>query len=390
MKLERNAAAPRRATRPPARRVDLNAWTMAGLLLVLWLVLALLPATRGVFLTANNLATLLNQNAHILVLAVGMTLVILIRGIDLSVGAGVALTGMVAALLQLQAGMPAWVAILAALACGAAIGLWQGFWVARLGIPAFVVTLAGLNVFRGVALVASDARGVAPMKPDFAIVTATLPVGATWVVILAVLAVGLAMTLRDAQRRRRFDLEPTTIGVLTARVVGQVLIAGFLLAVFGGRGVPVPVLVAALVVLGGVFLTRRPRFGRHVYAIGGNPEAARLAGIDVRRVTFTVYVIIGILTAVAGVLLAGRVNGVTPGSQGELLELDAITAVVIGGTSLSGGRGSVIGTMLGALVFGTLAMGMNLLEVDSNWQLICKGLILITAALVDVLAKGKR
>ena len=168
------------------------------------------------------------------------------------------------------------------------------------------------------------------------------------------------------------------------------LIAGFLLAVFGGRGVPVPVLVAALVVLGGVFLTRRTRFGRHVYAIGGNPEAARLAGIDVRRVTFTVYVIIGILTAVAGVLLAGRVNGVTPGSQGELLELDAITAVVIGGTSLSGGRGSVIGTMLGALVFGTLAMGMNLLEVDSNWQLICKGLILITAALVDVLAKGKR
>ncbi|MCB0251914.1 MAG: hypothetical protein KDI07_25320, partial [Anaerolineae bacterium] len=168
------------------------------------------------------------------------------------------------------------------------------------------------------------------------------------------------------------------------------LVAAFLLLIFGGRGVPAPVLVAGLTVLGGAFLTRRTRFGRHVYAIGGNPEAARLSGIDVRRVTIWVYVIVGVLTAVAGVLLAGRVNGVTPGSQGQLLELDVITAVVIGGTSLTGGRGSVIGTMLGALVFGTLANGMNLLGLDSNWQLICKGLILMTAVLVDVVSKGKR
>ncbi len=390
MKLERNALAPRLASRPPGRTIDLNAWAMAGVLLFLWAALAVLPATRGVFLTERNLATLLTQNAHILVVAVGMTLVIVIRGIDLSVGAGVALTGVVAALLQLRLDMPAPVAIAAALACGAAIGVWQGLWVSRLGIPAFVVTLAGFNAFRGLALVLSDARGLAPMHQDFAIVTASVPAGATWALVLATVAGGLALTLRDAARRRSHGLLPPTAGVLAARIGGQLLLAGFVLLVFGGRGMPVPVLVAGLAVLGGAFLTRRTRFGRHVYAVGGNAEAARLAGVDVRRVTLWVYVLVGLLTGVAGVLLAGRVNGVTPGSQGQLLELDVITAVVIGGTSLLGGRGSVVGTMLGALVFGTLANGMNLLGVDSNWQLICKGLILMTAVLFDVLSKDGR
>jgi len=382
MKLERSA-------RPPVRRTDRNAWAMAGVLLGLWTLLAVLPPTRAVFLTQRNLATLLSQNAHILVVAVGMTFVVLIRGIDLSVGAGVALTGCVAALLQIQHGQPAWIAIAAALACGAAIGAWQGFWVARFGIPAFVVTLAGFNAFRGLALVLSDARGLAPMHRDFAFVTATVPAGVTWAVIGAVLVAGVALTLRDAARRRALELAPPTVAALASRAGGMVAVAAFLLVVFG-HGMPVPVLIAGAVVLGGLLVTRRTRFGRHVYAIGGNPEAARLSGIRVERVTLAVYLIVGLLTAVAGILLAGRVNGVTPGSQGQLLELDVVTAVVIGGTSLSGGRGSVVGTLLGTLVFGTLANGMNLLGVDSNWQLICKGLILMAAVLVDVLSKGRR
>ncbi|MBZ0234396.1 MAG: sugar ABC transporter permease, partial [Deltaproteobacteria bacterium] len=158
MKLERNAEPPKASARPPGRRIDLNAWAMAGVLIFLWAALAVMPATRGVFLTERNLATLLTQNAHILVIAVGMTMVIIIRGIDLSVGAGVALTGVVAALLQLRLGWSAPLAIGAALAAGAAIGVWQGLWISRLGIPAFVVTLAGFNAFRGLALVLSDAR----------------------------------------------------------------------------------------------------------------------------------------------------------------------------------------------------------------------------------------
>jgi D-xylose transport system permease protein len=387
-KLERNVDI---APAPNARRsLELNAWVMAGVLLVLWGVLAVLPQSRGVFLTADNLARLLGQNVHILVIAVGMTLVIIVRGIDLSVGAGVALTGTVAALLQIEHGYSAAVAIAAALACGAALGLWNGFWVSRFGMPAFVVTLAGFYTYRGAALVESDARGLAPMSKDFAIVSANLPVSATWILVLVAAAGGVALVLRDAARRRALALTPTAPGALAIKVGAQLAIAAFLLFVFGDRGMPVPILVAGVVVLAGIFVTRRTRFGRHVYAVGGNPEAARLSGIDVKNVTLAVYVIVGVLTAVAGILLCGRVNGVTPGSTGQLLELDVITAVVIGGTSVMGGRGSITGTLLGTLVFGTVANGMNLLGVDSNWQLICKGQILMAAVLIDVVLKGRR
>ena len=382
MKLEPIKSAP--------RRMDLNAWAMAGVLAAMWGTLALLPATRGVFLTQGNIATLLAQSSVLLVVAVGMTLVILIRGIDLSVGAGVALTGVVAALVQLKLGMPAPVAILLALLTGAAIGAWHGLWVGWLGVPAFVVTLAGFKAFRGGALVLSDAKGLAPMSDDFQVLAHTVSPAVTWAIILVTLAAGVAVTLRDATRRKAFGLDPLTGKLVGARLAGQVLLAGLLLAVFGYTGIPVPVLVAGAVALWGIFVTRRTRFGRHLYAIGGNPEAARLSGIDVKRTTLGVYVIVGVLTAIGGLLLAARVNGVTPGSQGSLLELDAVTAVVIGGTSLSGGRGSVVGTVLGTLVFATLANGMNHLRIDSNWQLICTGLILLAAVLVDVLSKGKR
>jgi D-xylose transport system permease protein len=383
VKLERNA-------QPTRRVVDLNAWAMAGVLVLMWIVLAIMPATRGVFLTQGNIATLLTQSSVLLVISVGMTLVILIRGIDLSVGAGVALTGVVAALCQLKFGLPAPIAIVAALVVGLAIGVAHGCWVGWLGVPAFVVTLAGFKAYRGIALVMSNAKGLSPMGHDFAALASNVPPCATWILVGGVLVLGLATTLRDAARRKALGLEPPTTVAVAARIFGQLLLAGLVIGVFGSRGVPVPVLVAGGVALAGVFITKRTRFGRHIYAIGGNPEAARLSGIDVRKVTIGVYAILGLLTALAGLLLAARVNGVTPGSQGNLLELDAVTAVVIGGTSLLGGRGSITGTVLGTLVFATLANGMNHLRIDSNWQLICTGTILLAAVLIDVLSKGKR
>jgi D-xylose transport system permease protein len=372
-----------------SRSFSLDSWTMAAVLLGLWGLLALLPQTRDAFLTEANFSRLLQQNAALVIVAVGMTMVILVRGIDLSVGAAVALTGTVAALLQIDHGMPAWVAIGAALAVGAIVGLWNGFWIARFGVPAFVVTLAGLYAYRGDALVLSSSRGLAPMGEDFAFLVGQVPPPATWAVVLGGGAIGLAMVWRGAARRVRFGLPPVPTAVLGARTVAIAALAGFLLAIFGSRGLPVPVLIAGLVVAGGAFLTARTRFGRHLYAIGGNPEAARLSGINVRRTTMSVYVIIGVLAAVAGLITAARTNGVTPGSTGTLFELDVITAVVIGGTSLFGGRGSVVGSLLGAMVFGTLANAMNLLEVSSSWQLILKGKILMGAALVDVLAKRR-
>nr|MDQ3368802.1 sugar ABC transporter permease [Myxococcota bacterium] len=180
---------------PTGRKLDVNAWTMAGVLGLMWAVLALLPATRGVFLTQGNLSSVLSQSAVLLVVAVGMTLVIIIRGIDLSVGAGVALTGVVAAIVHVKLGLPAPLAMLAALACGAAIGAWHGWWVGWLGVPAFVVTLAGFKAYRGGALVLSDAQSLV-MGDDFAVLAGTLPVTATWGLVAVTVTAGLAITLR--------------------------------------------------------------------------------------------------------------------------------------------------------------------------------------------------
>ena len=371
---------------PTVRRFNLNAWAMAGVLVAMWAVLALLPATGGTFLTQGNLTSLLSQSAVLLVVAVGMTMVIIIRGIDLSVGAGVALTGTICALCHAELGLPVPAAIAAALVAGAAIGAWHGWWVSWLGIPAFVVTLAGFKAYRGGALVLSDAQSMT-MGDDFLFLVRPLPVSITWAIVVGAVVVGAALTLRDAQRRKQFSLAPTSAAALAAQLAGMVLLAGILLAVFGGRGMPLLVVIAGAVAVWGAFVTKRTRFGRHLYAIGGNPEAARLSGVDVKRVTIGVYAILGVLTAIAGVMLAARVNGVTPGSQGLNLELDAITAVVIGGTSLAGGRGSIVGTVLGTLVFATLANGMNLLRIDSNLQWILTGAILLVAVMVDVLLK---
>lgn len=380
MKLERNAQ--------PGRRTQLGPWAMAGVLAAMWALLALLPATGDRFLTQGNLASLMAQSSVLLVASVGMTFAILIRGIDLSVGAGVALTGVVAGLVHAKLGLPVPVAILAAIVTGAALGAWHGLWVAWLGVPAFIATLAGFKAYRGGALLLSHATTV-PMD-DFQFFNHALPTALTWALVLALLAAGAAFTLREARRRIELGLPPLTTASVAARLAGMALLAALVLAIYGGRGIPVLVVVAGAVALAGVFVTRRTRFGRHLFAIGGNPEAARLSGIDVKRATLYVYMILGVLVAIAGVLAGARTASVTPGNHGNLLELDAVTAAVIGGTSLSGGRGSVAGTVLGTLVFGTLGNGMNLLHIDSDWQWVCTGMILLVAALIDVLSKGKR
>jgi D-xylose transport system permease protein len=322
-----------------------------------------------------------------MVVAVGMTFVILIRGIDLSVGAGVALTGVIAAMLHTRLGLPVPLAIVGSVVAGAAIGSWHGAWVGWLGVPAFVVTLAGFKAYRGGALVMSNAT--TQSMDDFAFLRDNAPACATWVMVAAVVAIGITLVVRDATHRRALGL-PTTTRQVALRIAGQLALAALALAVFGGNGAPMVVVIAAAVALAGVFVTRRTRLGRYMYAIGGNPEAARLSGIDVRRVTLTVYAILGVLVAIAGLLSGARTGCVAPGTQGYMLELDAVTAVVIGGTSISGGRGSVAGTVLGALVFATLGNGMNLLRIDSNYQLIFTGSILLVAVLVDVVLKGRR
>lgn len=358
-------------------------------LLAMWAALAVHPETREAFVSAGNFSNLTAQVAEIVIIGVGMTLVILIGGIDLSVGAGMALAGVVAAKLQIDSQQPAWVAVLAAVAVCAAIGAWHGLLVARFGIPPFIATLSGFLAYRGLALVLSDARGMSPMGEDFQRLGGRLPGSVSLALVVIGVAIGVALVLRRAARRRRRALPPEGAIVMGAKLAAIVATAAFCATIYR-EGVPVPVLFAAAAAAIGAVVLRRTRLGRYAIAIGGNTEAARLSGVPVTKVTMTVYIAIGVLTAFAGVVAAARTNGVTPGNAGLMRELHVITAVVIGGTSLTGGRGTIIGTIIGALVFGTLSNGMNLMGVNSNWQLIVTGQILLGASLVDALSTKKR
>jgi ABC-type xylose transport system permease subunit len=379
------------AAAPPSARTQLldlvraRSLRMVLVLLALWAGLALHPDTREAFLSAGNFSNLTAQVAEIVILGVGMTLVILIGGIDLSVGAGMALTGVVAAKLQLDAHQPAWVACLGAIAAAVAVGLWHGLLVTRFRIPAFIATLSGFLAYRGMGLVLSDARGLSPMGADFQALGARLPALPSELFIAAGLVAGVTMLILRERKRRALGLPSTSairLGAIGLAIAG----AAAFFAVIYQAGMPVPVLIAAVATALGAVILRRTRLGRWAYAIGGNAEAARLSGVPVARATVAIYVIIGLCTALAGIVAAARTNGVTPGNAGLMRELHVITAVVIGGTSLSGGRGTMIGTVIGALVFGTLSNGMNLLGVNSNWQLILTGAILLGASLLDSLS----
>jgi D-xylose transport system permease protein len=350
--------------------------------MALWLILAVHPGTREAFLTSENISNVTAQIAELVIIGVGMTFVLLTGGIDLSVGAGMALYGTVAATLQIDYHQPAAVAILAALAVSVLVGLWHGFLIAKLRIPPFIATLSGFLAYRGLALLLSNARGLSPMRDDFAFLGGRIsPLASTLLCIVgAILAV--AVLVESDRRRRSFSLPAPSLRVRSVHAVVLAVIFAGLLWTYRG-GMPVPVLLGAIIVwIGGVMLTSS-RLGRYAFAIGGNPEAARVSGIPVDRVKVSVYLMTAVLTAVAALISAARTNGVTPGNMGLLRELHVITAVVIGGTSFSGGRATMVGTLLGALIFGTLSNGMNLLNLSSNWQLIINGLILLGASTLD-------
>jgi ABC-type xylose transport system permease subunit len=353
-------------------------------LLLMWGALGVDPDTREAFLTAGNMSNLTAQVAEIVIIGVGMTMVILIGGIDLSVGAGMALAGVVAAKLQIDMHQSAWVAVGAAVAVCGAIGAWHGLLVTRFGIPPFIATLSGFLAYRGLALVLSDARGLSPMGDDFQKLGDRLPPGITIALALGGAAIGAALVLRRDARRKRLGL-PTEGLVITGLKLAAIGVTTAFAVTIYKDGVPVPVLFAAVFVAIGALALRRTRLGRYAFAIGGNQEAARLSGVPVVKVTMAIYVATGILTAFAGIVAAARTNGVTPGNAGLMRELHVITAVVIGGTSLSGGRATMLGTLVGALIFGTLSNGMNLMGVNSNWQLIVTGQILLGAAMLDAL-----
>ncbi len=362
---------------------------MLAVLLLLWAGLALYPETREAFLTAGNFSNLTAQISEIAIIGVGMTMVILIRGIDLSVGAGMALAGVVAAKLQIDHQVSAPLACLAVLAVTSLIGLWHGVLVSRFRIPPFVATLGGFMSYRGLALVLSGARGMAPMRDDFVVLGGRMPGHVSLAIVIALGALGLGYLIMREVRRKKLGLPRMSLVMLTVALAA--ILAGVIFALLIYQdGMPVPVLLAILVGLGGALLLSRSRLGRYAVAIGGNSEAARLSGVPVERVTVLIYLLTGALTGLAGIVATARGNGVTPGNAGMMRELHVITAVVIGGTSLSGGQATMVGTLIGALIFGTLSNGMNHLGINSDWQLIFTGIILLFASLLDSMSMKKR
>jgi len=355
--------------------LDWRALTMVGALLAIWVVFSL--ATGGTFLLPRNLSLLARQMAVTSILATGMVLVIVAGQIDLSVGALAGLTGALAALAYARLGWPLALAIVLALVVGATLGALEGGLVAWLRIPPFIVTLGGMLVFQGTLLGVTGGVSTSPPRPFLFLGQAYLPKLAGWIVA-AVVAAALAFTASRAQGRRRLG-----------RLGLAVLAIGAVALMNAYAGVPVPVLVVLALATVLSTVAHHTPFGRHLYAIGGNREAAFYSGIAIEGHLVGVFTLMGLLAGAAGVVLTARVGAATP-NAGQLMELDAIAAAVIGGTSLLGGQGTVWGALLGALVMASLDNGMSLLNTEAFWQPILKGGILVAAVAVDMAGRRGR
>ena len=298
-------------------------------LVAMFIFLTVFPTTRSTFLTPKNMFNILRQNASNLFLATGMTMVIILGGIDLSVGSVIALSGVVAAGCVVNFGLPEAVGFIAAIAVGAAVGLFNGFIICKTDIPPFIVTLASMNITKGIALVLT---GGAPIR-----------------------------CMTDAFK-------------------------------FPGAGyvgpVPTPVILMFIIFILAALMINKTQLGRHIYAVGGNVQAAKFSGISVQKVKFIVYAYTGVMAGIAGVVIASRLYSGQP-TAGDGAEMDAIASVVVGGTSMSGGSGRIGGTLIGVLIIGVLNNGLNLLGVDSNFQYVVKGLVILLAVYVDFLRNKK-
>jgi putative multiple sugar transport system permease protein len=375
-----------------------------GMYIALFVIMAIFTAAtkNGLFISSRNISNLLNQTGYIAVLAVGMTLVIIIRHIDLSVGFLAGFLGAVAAIALVSWHLPVYVVIPLVLALGALAGLITAFPVARLGIPSFVASLAGWLIYRGALLLVTldtgtiiipdpafnaIGNGYIPDIPNLGI----LPGVHKLTLILGLLAVVLfiANEINDRRKKRTYNFEvlPREIFILKLVFV-TVLISLITWVLAGYNGLSWTVVIVLIVVAVYDFIMGQTVLGRHIYAVGGNPEAAELSGINVRKITFVVFGSMGMLSALAGILFASRLQSATT-TAGTLFELDAIAAAYIGGVSAAGGIGNVMGSLIGALVYISLTSGMNLMGLDISSQYIVRGAVLAAAVIFDVATRNR-
>jgi len=391
-------AAPKPAVETSRRlSVDIRQY---GILAALVIIMGLFEVlTGGRLLMPGNVNNLIQQNSYVLILAIGMVMVIIGGHIDLSVGSVVAMVGAVTALGMNNWGLPWWAAVLLALLTGCLVGAWQGFWVAYMGIPAFIVTLAGMLLFRGLTLVLLHGGTIGGLPESF------VTIGAGWlppalgaankldVLTLALgvlVSVGVAAQLirsRVSRRNQGFPIEGP-VAFWAKIVVAVVAIMALCWQLASYSGMPVILIILAFLILAYTFVLNRTVFGRHVYAIGGNLFSAVMSGVKTKRVNFLIFVNMGMLAALAGVVSTSRA-GSAVASAGQNYELDAIAAVFIGGAAVQGGVGTVIGAVIGGLVMGVLNMGLSILSVDAAWQMTIKGLVLLLAVAFDLINKRR-
>lgn len=368
-------------------KMDVRAYTMVGALVLIWVLFGLLDPT---FLTARNLSNLFTQMSVTSILAIGMVLVIVAGHIDLSVGSIVGLTGGVAAILSNWLGLPAIVVILGTLAAGAILGMLQGWLVAYKMIPAFIVTLGGMMVFRGALMGVTNSMTI-PVSDSVLALLGNAYFAQGFGIVLAVLAIGMIVwsTLKKRRSRQKYGFEVAPLGVDIIKVVALSLLVGLFVFVMNAyKGIPFPIIFVIVLAAIFYFLSTKTTFGRHIYAIGGNIEAARLSGINIRRKTMMIFLLSGLLASIAAIVLTSRLASATI-TAGNMAEMDAIAACVIGGTSLMGGAGTVLGALIGALVMTSLDNGMSLMGMESFWQYVVKGSILVFAVWLDISGRRK-
>lgn len=353
--------------------------------------------TGGTLLKPLNITNIILQNSYILVLAVGMVLVIITGHIDLSVGSIAAFIGAISAILMVNMNMNPVLVVIISLLLGALIGAWQGFWVAYVGIPAFIVTLAGMLLFRGLTLVVLKGQSIAPFPESFQKISTGFipnPFGGefhTTSMIIGLLVSFIIIVLEwssyHSQVKYQFDVLPKKL--FYSKIIILFLIINvftYVLATY--RGIPNILVILLVIIAAYTFLMKKTIIGRHIYAVGGNLKAAELSGVKTKQITFGVFVNMGVLAALSGLIFAARLNAATP-KAGNLFELDAIAAVFIGGASAYGGVGTVIGAIVGGLVMGVMNNGMSILGLGIDWQQAIKGLVLLIAVAFDILSKKK-
>jgi putative multiple sugar transport system permease protein len=365
---------------------------------LLAVVLFFAVVTDGILLRPQNISNLIVQNGYILVLAIGMVMIIIAGHIDLSVGSVAAFVGACSGVFAVSWGLPWWLAVVLSLGIGALVGVWQGFWIAYVGIPAFIVTLAGMLIFRGLALVVLGNANIGSFPTEYRAlgngflsnVFGDLELDPLTLIIAGVAVVALIVQqFRTRTGRQKYgqDVEPI-VWFVAKLVLIAVAIGFFAYALASYKGIPVTLIVLAVLVLIYGIIMNRSVFGRHVYAIGGNRHAAELSGIKTRKTDFLLFVNMGVLAALAGLIFTARLNLAGP-KAGDGFELEAISAAFIGGAAVQGGVGTIGGAIIGGLIIGVLNNGMSILGLGIEWQQAVKGLVLLLAVAFDVYNKRR-